>query len=169
MDNGERETFFAVSQFLYEEAALLEAQRFREWLDLLAEDIQYVMPVQNTVQGDLPAPAAAEGLRFHLYDDDKASLRMRVERLETGMARAETPPSVTQRLITNIRVRPEQSGSLWVDSRFLVQQWRPEGPTSIFIGQRQDRVREVKSGFLIAERTILLADPLLPRTVSIFF
>lgn len=32
-----------ISQFLYQEAALLDEWRFREWLDVLAEDISYTL------------------------------------------------------------------------------------------------------------------------------
>src|SRR5262249_1581120 len=34
-----------VEQFLYAEAALLDARRFRDWLALLADDIHYWMPI----------------------------------------------------------------------------------------------------------------------------
>lgn len=35
-------------QFLVEEAYLLDAQDFAAWLDLLSDDIRYVMPVRVT-------------------------------------------------------------------------------------------------------------------------
>src|SRR5579883_2519517 len=44
-----------VQNLLFREARLLEEARFREWLDLLSDDIHYAMPVRRTVQ---PQPAA---------------------------------------------------------------------------------------------------------------
>ena len=38
-------------RFLYNEAWLLDEQRFHDWLDLLTDDIRYVMPTFESVQG----------------------------------------------------------------------------------------------------------------------
>ena len=37
-----------VTQFLLHEAELLDGRRFDDWLELLAEDMQYSMPVRVT-------------------------------------------------------------------------------------------------------------------------
>ena len=39
-----------IEEFLYHEADLLDQRRFREWLDLLAEDLVYFMPVRRNVK-----------------------------------------------------------------------------------------------------------------------
>ena len=39
---------YQVEQFLYHEAALLDARRFDEWYALLADDLEYWMPVRST-------------------------------------------------------------------------------------------------------------------------
>lgn len=39
-----------VEQFLYTEAALLDERRFREWLDLLAEEIVYTLDTNSLTQ-----------------------------------------------------------------------------------------------------------------------
>ena len=39
---------YEVEQFLYAEAAMLDARRYREWLELIAEDIHYWMPIRRT-------------------------------------------------------------------------------------------------------------------------
>jgi 3-phenylpropionate/cinnamic acid dioxygenase small subunit len=51
-----------VEQFLYSEVQLLSERRYREWLDLLAEDIRYWMPVRETRDGDGNGIAGPEGL-----------------------------------------------------------------------------------------------------------
>ena len=37
-----------VEQFLYREARLLDERRFREWLELLTDDVRYWMPGRST-------------------------------------------------------------------------------------------------------------------------
>ena len=39
-----------IEDFLYLEADLLDQRRFREWLDLLAEDLVYFMPIRRNVK-----------------------------------------------------------------------------------------------------------------------
>ena len=39
---------FEVEQFLYTEAALLDAHRYEEWLDLFTDDTHYFMPLRRT-------------------------------------------------------------------------------------------------------------------------
>ena len=46
-----------IEQLLYREAHLLDERRFREWLDLLTEDIEYLMPLTEHVQGKVAPPA----------------------------------------------------------------------------------------------------------------
>ena len=38
-----------VEEFLYEEADLLDQRRYGEWLDLLADDLHYFMPMRRNV------------------------------------------------------------------------------------------------------------------------
>src|SRR5258708_33206044 len=39
-----------IEQFLYHEAALLDERRFPEWIDLIADDINYHMPIRRNVK-----------------------------------------------------------------------------------------------------------------------
>src|SRR5258708_20380095 len=39
-----------IEQFLYHEAALLDERRFPEWIDLIADDIHYHMPIRRNVK-----------------------------------------------------------------------------------------------------------------------
>jgi 3-phenylpropionate/cinnamic acid dioxygenase small subunit len=161
-----------ICTFLYWEATLLEENRFEQWLDCLAEDIRYWMPVRERVQGQDcadGAPDAAQG--FAIYDDDIKSLRTRVHRIRTGRAHAEVPPSVTQRLITNVAVREspaEGADTYAVRSTFQVFQERRGLHDVVFHGRRDDTLRRADGDFRIARRRIILAQEILPTTLSIF-
>ena len=87
-------------QFLVDEAYLLDAQQYRPWLDMLTDDIHYVMPVRVTTArgaGFDTSPGMAH------FDEDKYSLTQRVARMETEHAWTEDPPSRLRHHLSNVR------------------------------------------------------------------
>ena len=163
-----------VAAFLYYEVRLLDEGRYTEWLDLLADDIRYYGPTRELVQGDPKTPRTSpEGLSFDLYNDDKPSLKMRVDRVLTGLAHSDLPHSVTQHLISNVEIEPaELQDELVARSKFIVLQVRPgrhEGHESTFFGDRTDVLRRHGDSWQICRRHINLAHSVLPRAVSILF
>ena len=71
-----------VEELLYREAHLLDELRFDEWLDLLTDDIEYLIPLRENVQGDV------EPAGHPVVKDDKLMLSMRVRKNDTGLADA---------------------------------------------------------------------------------
>ena len=95
---------YEVEQFLYAEAALLDARRYRDWLGLLAEDIHYWMPIRRTVStADLDLEFTQPG-EMAYFDDDLRFLEMRVKKLEAGSAWSEDPPSRSRHFVSNVRI-----------------------------------------------------------------
>src|SRR6478609_6794185 len=94
----------AAHQFLVEEAALLDAADYQGWLDLITEDIRYVMPVRVTTARGAPA---SNGMGH--FDEDMYALRKRVQRLATDHAWTEDPPSRTRHFVTNVRTFREEA------------------------------------------------------------
>jgi|HubBroStandDraft_1064217.scaffolds.fasta_scaffold139151_2 3-phenylpropionate/cinnamic acid dioxygenase small subunit len=91
-----------VLEFLYDEAALLDAQNYDDWGKLLEEDLSYTAPLRITRQGpDRLNTVVRTTLHF---DDDYSSIMGRLLRLGTKSAWAEDPPSRTRRFVTNVRV-----------------------------------------------------------------
>lgn len=87
-------------QWLVDEAYLLDAQDYDEWLDLLTEDIHYLMPVRVTTAlgaGFDTAPGMAH------FDENKYSLSRRVARFRTEHAWTEDPPSRLRHHLSNVR------------------------------------------------------------------
>ena len=95
---------------------------------------------------------------------------MRVARLDIGTAWAETPPSRTRHLISNIRVKGANGHSEFhVHSNFLVYRTRLDTDQDIYVGTRQDTLRRVDGQLKIARRTIILDQTILDaRNISIF-
>ena len=166
-----------IEDFLYHEADLLDQRRFREWLDLLADDLVYFMPVRRNVKfgqhADRENTRQGEGISW--FDEDTWTLGKRVEQILTGVHYAEEPLSRVTHLVTNVRLldvaptveAPEQ---VTVGCRFLVYQNRVEYENFTFVGRRTDVLRRAGDGWLIARREILLEqNVLLAKNLSIFF
>ena len=160
-----------IEQFLYAEARLLDERRFREWYALLADDLRYVMPLRyNRLarERDREFSGPDESAWF---DETKASIDMRIKRLETGLAWAEEPPSRVRHLVTNvsIEVRDEE---LVVRSYFHVYRSRLERQVDQFTGERTDRLRRAKNPLgweLVSRRIALDQATLLSNNLSVFF
>lgn len=169
MSQSPAELYVEIADFLFAEASLLDQSRLDEWLLLLSDDIRYVMPVRRDIQPSKSGPEEADET-FSIYNEDKASLATRVQRINTGSAHAEVPRSVTQRLITNVQVEAGAThDDMVVHSNFLVYQERRGRYSATFIGKRRDRLRREGGRLKIAERRIELAQHILPSTISILF
>jgi 3-phenylpropionate/cinnamic acid dioxygenase small subunit len=156
-----------IHQVLAHEAYLLDNNRLDDWLDLLADDLRYTMPVRELVSRGTERPADSEA--FALFDDDKASIRLRARRMQSNIAPTESPPPIVQRLITNIAIEPTDVAHEYrVRSNFLAHLERRGRHTSTLIGSREDILRQTDAGWKIARRQVQLAQTLLPMTISIF-
>jgi len=168
MDNQLRQN---VEDFFYYEAELLDERKLREWLDLLADDVRYWMPIRHNtlerpsnVNEELARPS--EGFYF---DDDKKSLTIRVERVFLKNAWAEVPPSRTRHFVSNVRIKKDDGREIETHCNFLVYRTRLETDQDTFIGTRQDILRRAGDSFKIAKRTIILDQAVLAaKNISVF-
>jgi 3-phenylpropionate/cinnamic acid dioxygenase small subunit len=160
-----------VEDFLFLEAELLDERRLREWLELFTEDLHYWMPVRHNpleraeeLLGELAKPGDS-----YYFNDNKESLRIRVERVYSRTAWAETPPSRTRRLISNVRVKGHGGIETEVHSNFIVYRTRMERDEDFFVGTRRDVLRETNSRLKIARRMIILDQAVLgAKNISVF-
>ena len=161
---------FEVERFYYDEAALLDAHRYEEWLALFAEDAFYFMPLRRTrMQRELDKEFTQPG-EMAFFDDNKAQLQGRVNKLLTGRSWSEDPPSRTRHMITNVRVLEDTGGELTVASNFHLYRTRLKSEEDSWIGSRRDILRRAEGSFLIAKRIIMLEQTvLLSRNLSNFF
>lgn len=161
----------AIEDFYYREAELLDERKLREWFELLTEDVRYWMPIRHNPlerPENLFDELAQPGEGYY-FDDDKESLRIRVERVYAKNAWAEMPPSRTRHLITNVRVKRDDGRNVEAHSNFLVYRTRMEADQDMFVGARRDVLRRVEDAFKIARRTIILDQAVLSaKNISIF-
>ena len=161
---------YEVERFYYDEAALLDAHRYDEWLALFADDARYFMPIRRTrTQREMDKEFTQPG-EMAFFDDTKMLLAGRIAKLKTGRSWAEDPPSRTRHLITNIRITKEEGHILAVESNFHVYRTRLNSEETSWIGSRHDILRRVDTSFQIADRKIFLEQTvLLSRNLSNFF
>ncbi len=161
---------YEVERFYADEAALLDARRYRDWLALLADDIRYWMPVRRTrTTNELDGEFTRQG-DMAFFDDDRKMLEIRVKRIESGYAWAEDPPSRTRHLVTNVRIVYDVEGTMTVESNFHLHRSRLNSEEDNWLGMRRDTLRRVEGKFLIASRHVFLEQTLLlSRNLSNFF
>jgi 3-phenylpropionate/cinnamic acid dioxygenase small subunit len=161
------QTWFQVQAFLIHEAELLDDGRLREWLDLLADDLRYQIPIRITRERSAQTTLGDVG--FHM-DDDKGMLETRVLRLETEYAWAEDPPSRTRRYVTNVRVHLSGDEAVIARSNLLLFRGRHGGVSDQLIScTREDTLRQGDNGFEIVRRIVQLDHtPLGTHNVAIF-
>jgi 3-phenylpropionate/cinnamic acid dioxygenase small subunit len=165
-----------IEAFLYREAELLDERRYGEWLDLLADDIRYWMPMRRNVKaGEGEREFTREGRDINWFDEGKETLTRRVRQIETGIHWAEEPVSRISHLLTNVQIvetrpslnRPQEVA---VRCRFLVYRNRVETETDILVGKREDLLRRAGDGWQIARRKIVLdQNVLLSKNLTFFF
>src|ERR1700755_810380 len=115
-----------MEDFLYAEADLLDARRFRDWLNLLADDITYFMPIRRNVKfgQHVERETTRQGAGISWFDEDKWTLSKRVDQILTGVHFAEEPLSRITHMVSNIQIkaarpRIDDMREIDVTSRFL--------------------------------------------------
>lgn len=169
-----RDLLADVSDFLYREADLLDERRYEEWLDLLAEDYRYSVPLRMNVPfSDVAAneetATGPTGGEVAWFDEPKATQELRVTQLLTGVHWAEEPVSRVSHLVTNVRLTRVSLPEVEVSSRFLVYRNRVSDETDILVGRRTDLLRQYGEDWKVANRKLLLDQSvLMAKNLSIF-
>ena len=160
-----------VADFLYREADLLDERRYPEWLDLLAEDYQYSVPLRmNVTWPDVDQKENTRpGEEICWFDEGKQTVSLRVDQLMTGLHWAEEPVSRVSHLVTNVRLEAVDMPEVDVSCRFVVYRNRVADETDFLVGRRRDRLRRVPGGWHVARRRLLLDQSvLLAKNLSVF-
>jgi 3-phenylpropionate/cinnamic acid dioxygenase small subunit len=164
-----------ITDFLYREAELLDRRCYREWLDLLAEDVRYWMPMRRNVKfGEDAREFTNPDSDVNWFDEGKETLARRVKQIETGIHWAEEPRSRLSHLVTNVQLQAAEPSvaapqEVSVSCRFLIYRNRVETETDILVGKREDSLRRNGDGWLVARRKIILdQNVLLSKNLTFF-
>ena len=136
-----------VEDFLFHEAALLDAWRLDEWLALFTEDATYRVPSNDAPQSD------PKNALFTIADDIRR-IRARVARLKDPHAHAESPHSRTRRLISNVRII--ERSPLTVEANFVVYRFRTNDDVRQYVGRYRYKLEPRGGQFRIKAREAIL-------------
>src|SRR5215813_13961187 len=138
-----------IEDFLFHEAALLDEWRLEEWLGLLTEDATYLVPPNDTPDGD------PKTTLFTLADDI-FRIRERVKRLMSPECHAEYPHSRTRRMIGNVRVVSEAGDTLTVAANFVCHRFRRYERVREYVGSYRYLLKRIGSELKIKERRVVI-------------
>ena len=138
-----------VEDFLYREAALLDAWKLEEWLGLLTDDATYFVPPNDHPEGD-------HLTTLFILADDIVRIRERVKRLMSPDCHAEYPHSRTRRLISNVRVTAQDGDLVTAESNFICNRFRRFERVREYVGAYRFVLKRVGSDFLIKERRVFI-------------
>ena len=161
---------YEVEQFLYDEAALLDARKYREWLSLLTDDIHYWMPIRRTVtKSDLEFEFTRPG-DMAFFDDDRGTLEIRVKKLEASSAWSEDPPSRSRHFVSNVRIVDVVDKDVTVDVSFHLYRTRLNTEIDSWVGRRTDVLRRCDGKLKLAKRHMFLDQTvILSKNMSTLF
>ncbi|HHV22419.1 MAG TPA: aromatic-ring-hydroxylating dioxygenase subunit beta [Propionibacterium sp.] len=164
----------AIARFLFEEVQVLDDWQWPKWLDFFAEDCMYWAPTQLD---RLPRERAERISKFGTavyFEENKAQLKQRVDRLMTDQAWGEAPPSRARHLVTNVRVsKGAGDGEFTVRSNFMAYRSQGQRSQDFITGERTDTIRrapESEWGYEISERRILFdMATILIKNLTLFY
>lgn len=162
---------YDVEQFLYYEARLLDERRFDDWLDLLAEDLDYWMPMRRNVKfGDWDREFTDHHKEINWFDEGKDVLAGRIRQINTGVHWPEEPVSRFEHIITNVEIVGVDGDEIRVNSKFFCYQNRLQDEVNHFVGRREDVLRrDPVTKFKVAKRKLILAqNVMLPKVLNTF-
>jgi p-cumate 2,3-dioxygenase beta subunit len=138
-----------VQNFLFHEAALLDEWRLKEWEALLTDDAAYYVPPNDQPDGD-------HHNTLFTIADDRERIRQRVIRIMDPNCHAESPPSRTRRLISNVRIIARDGDEITVAANFVCYRFRRHERIREYVGSYRYRLKCVADSFRIKERRVFI-------------
>jgi len=134
-----------VELFLYEEARLLDAGQFEDWLKLYEPQGIYWMPSQ---------PGQTDPLNVaSIVYEDHAILSIRVQRLLEARALVLTPMPRTTHLVSNIEVEARGDGEFNADAAFVCVE-QQAGQQRLYSGRHRHHLASHGDSFRIRMKRI---------------
>lgn len=155
---------YRVEQFFYDEAALLDARRYEDWLALMAPDIHYWMPIRRTMSQREIAREFTRPGDMAFFNDDLRRLTLRVKKLGAGSAWSEDPPSRSRHYVSNVRITGIIDGDIHTDSCFYLYRARLNTEVDVWTGRREEILRPHGDSFQLVRRHLFIDQTLIRST-----
>ena len=161
-----------IEEFVAMEAELLDERRFNEWIQLIADDIRYRVPVRRNMRfGEQDRENSSADSEISWMDEEKRILVGRVRQIMTGIHWCEEPLSRVRHVISNVQVVAVRGDEVEERDRFIVYRNRLQDEWDLFAGKREQVLRrDGATGWKIAKRTVILdQNVLLAKNITFFF
>jgi 3-phenylpropionate/cinnamic acid dioxygenase small subunit len=145
--------YIEIQRFLFREASLLDRRDYAAWLALTTDDIHYA------VTAAVARDAGAKAVDYCIIDENRVGLKSRIDQISNPkLTRAENPPSLTRRVVSNIEAYPSSKpGEFAVTSYLLAYRSRPSTPEGgFYVAERQDVLRKAGADWRLARRDVRL-------------
>ena len=136
-------------QFLYQEARLLDTQRYEEWLSLFTDDATYWVPLEQGQKDPYETSS--------IIHDDRTLLGLRVKQLRHPRAHARQPLARTVHQVTNVVELGKANGELHIGSTLTVVEFRNE-KQRLYGALVEHRLRPQGDTFRIAHKRVDLVN-----------
>jgi 3-phenylpropionate/cinnamic acid dioxygenase small subunit len=153
-----------VCSLLASEALFLDEQRFREWLDLYAEDAVYYVPAWQSEDKLTDDPKTQLSL---IYITSRSGLEERIFRIESRDSFASLPLDRTTHLTTNVLLTGGDSEQLEVAANWLVHSVGSRGEATRG-GRYRYTLRRIGGALRIAKKVTVMIDEKLEGTVDVY-
>jgi len=152
MSERDRFDHAVLADFVADEAALLDAGRYDEWLALYADDAHYWVPLMGAAQAD---PHTHQSLAY----EDRLLLQLRIERMKHPRAHSLRPRSRCQHVLQPARVDviDREAGTASTRTPFLYLETRGELQLTLS-GVCRHRLVHTDAGWRIREKRVDLLD-----------
>ena len=141
------ETQRQIELFLFEEARLLDAGKFAEWLKLYEPQGIYWMPSQSGQTDPLNVAS--------IVYEDHAILSIRVQRLLEARALVLTPMPRTTHLVSSIEAQEAEGGDFTATAAFICVEHQAD-KQKIFSGQHTYQLARKDDSFRIKMKRVAL-------------
>ena len=157
----------AGAELLQREAALLDEQRWDEWLALYTEDCEFWMPAWKG-DGTLTADPRTE--LSHIYYAGRKGLEDRIVRIRSGRSPASTPMPRTAHLVGSILpLAPPAGERLVLRSTWACHVYFPRSAEShAFFGRYEHTLAHGEGRWRIARKKIVLQNESIPAMLDIY-
>lgn len=138
-----------VEDFLYQEARLLDTQRYEEWLELFTDDATYWVPLEHDQKDPFETSS--------IIHDDRTLLELRVKQARHPRAHSRLPLARTVHQVGNVIILSDENSELKVGSTLQLVEWRQE-KQRVWGALVEHHLRRANGGFRIARKRVDLVN-----------
>ena len=141
-----------VEAFLYLEARLADESRYDEWLELVADEMHYWVPVGRADYDP--------SQRISYINDNRNRLETRIRQLQTGVRYAQSPPSPMRRVISNVEFLEVDEPHVAVGSNFVLYEHSVQASMELrtWAGRATHRLSRHGDGWRMTAKTVELVN-----------